>query len=121
MYVKVTGGRHHFGGRGDFLTRVEPPLYTDYTAIELADDARWGDDGELESLGSTDFHEALGAAIEFIHMLEFQPERTVYEENTGIVAFRYAWWHDSKTGLTAVVTTRSIFVLGENGKTIDRV
>ena len=120
MYVKVTAGAHPYGQRGDFLTKAHPPLYSDYAATHLPD-AKWDDEGHLISWGDVDWSEAMGAQCEYVHFLEFEIEQTVYEQLNGMVAFRYVWWSDPETGLTAVITTRNIFIVGENGKTIDRV
>ena len=54
-------------------------------------------------------------------MLEFIADQTQYEANQNMVAFKYVWWDDPVTGITAVVTTRHIFILSDTGKTIDRV
>lgn len=131
MYVKVTAGNHVGGGRGDFLARVHPPLYSDHIAAKLGPNAEWEpcegmrSGRQLKNPGQAlDFEEAIGAHIDFLHLLEFSPEQTEYERNqgpNGLVSFRYVWWEDPDTGLTAVITTRNIFILGENGKTIDRV
>ena len=109
MYVKVTAGDHPYGAKGDFLTRVYPPIYFDHIAAVLDEN------------GEVDFEKALNASLDFIHHLEFDTSQTVYEQNKNMVAFRYVWWEDPETGLTAVITTRNIFILGETGKTIDRV
>ncbi len=109
MYVKVTAGDHPYGAKGDFLTKVHPPIYSDYAAASIDED------------GEVNFQEAMGADPNFIHHLEFDKTQTRYEENKNMVSFRYVWWDDPDTGLTAVVTTRNIFILGDNGKTIDKV
>lgn len=119
MYVKVTAGNHPFGQRGDFLTRVHPPLYSDFAAIEISG-MEWNEDGSVKSWDSVDWAEVVGPH-QALYMLEFQPDQTEYERNKGIVAFRYARWDDPSQGGVAVVTTRNIFIVGENGKTIDRV
>ena len=119
MYVKVTAGDHIHGQRGDFLTEVTPPIYSDYAAAKL-DNAKWDNDGKLISW-EIDWNEALGASVQYMHFLEFHIDQTEYERMNGMVAFRYVWWHDRDRGIEAVVTTRKIFIVGENGKTIDRV
>ena len=120
MYVKVTAGEHLTGAKGDFIIEVKDgPIYSDYAAVVLGDDAKW-DDGNLVDLGHTDFSEAMGCSPNTLHTLEFLPDQTKYEKNKGIVAFRYAYWHNDE-GITAVITTRNIFIVGANGKTIDRV
>ena len=120
MYVKVTAGNHPYGQRGEFLIEVEPPIYFDHVAVKLGKNAQWDDDHNLVSPGDVDFSEALGASINYLHMLEFTADQTQCEVNQDMVAFRYVWWHSAK-GIEAVVTTRNIFIVGENGKTIDRV
>lgn len=126
MYVKVTSGNHSHGQRGDFLCEVDPPIYSDHISVKLTDDAKW-EPSEGNATGRAlvehgiDFEAALNAHIDFLHLLEFNPEQTDYEIKENMVSFRYVWWHDEKTGLTAVITTRNIFILGANGKTIDRV
>ena len=119
MYVKVTAG-DQAGIKGDFLTKVYPPIYSDYIAAPLGKDAEWKDDF-LVHPGHIDFAEAIGADINHLYMMEFVADRTAYEEAKDIIAFRYVWWNDPDTGLTAVITTRKIFIIGENGKTIDSV
>lgn len=121
MYVKVTAGDHPYGAKGDFLTEVHPPIYSDFIAAKLGKNAEWDDDKNLISPGDVDWDKELGASIDYLHMLEFTADQTQYEANKDIVAFKYAWWHDPDTGITAVITTRNIFILGANGKTIDRV
>ena len=131
MYVKVTAGTGPNGMHGDFLCEVTPPIYFDYAAVELGEDAEWEEDSRvtedaqpgmvLVNPGIIDFNKALNAHIEYMHLLELIPNQTRYEKNKNLIAFRYVWWNDPETGLTAVITTRNIFILGDNGKTIDRV
>lgn len=120
MYVKVTAGDHP-GPKGDFLHEVHPPIYSDYVSAPLGEDAQWGEDGKLIHPGLMDFSEALRASINHLYMLEFIPDQTEYEVNKNIVGFRFVYWDDPGTGLTAVITTRRIFILSDQGKTIDRV
>jgi hypothetical protein len=120
MYVKVTAGAHPYGQRGDFLIEVEPPIHFDHIAAPLGENAQWDADHNLVSPGDIDFQKAIGADINYLHMLEFTADQTQYEANKEVVAFRYVWWASDK-GIEAVVTTRRIFIVGENGKTIDRV
>ncbi|KKM60535.1 hypothetical protein LCGC14_1540800 [marine sediment metagenome] len=122
MYIKVTAGDGPNGMHGDFLCKVFPPIHFDYVAEEIGEDAVWDTDGStLLNPGTIDFNKALNAHIEFMHLLELHPLQTTYEKNKNLFTFRYVWWIDPETGLTAVITTRNIFILGENGKTIDRV
>lgn len=117
MYVKVTAGTHG----GDFLAKVHPPLHSDFIAVPLGKNAVWDENHNLVSPGDIDFGEALNIYMEYGHVLEISADQTQYEANKNMIAVRYAWWNDPDTGLTAVITTRNIFILGENGKTIDRV
>ena len=122
MYIKVTAGDGPNGRHGDFLCAVWPPIYFDHVAVEVGEDAVWDTDGStLLNPGTIDFNKALNASIEFMHLLELEPDQTRYEVNKNLFGFRYVWWNDPDTGLTAVVTTRNIFILGNDGKTIDRV
>jgi len=120
MYVKVTAGHHPYGQRGDFLIEVEPPIYFDFTAAKLGKNAEWDENHDLVSPGDIDFSEALGASVDYLHMLEFTADQTQYEANQNMIAFRYVWWHSDR-GIEAVITTRNIFIVSDNGKTIDRV
>lgn len=120
MYVKVTAGHHPYGQRGDFLIEVHGPIYSDFAAATLGKNAQWDDDHTLVSPGDVDWGDVMGASINYLHMLEFIADQTQYEANENMVAFRYAWWESDK-GIEAVVTTRNIFILSDQGKTIDRV
>lgn len=125
MYVKVTAGRdpqspgqHH----GDFLAEVVPPLYSDHVAAPLGRNAERSEKGAILTVGDVDFPGAIGAEFAVLHVLEIDPQNTVVQEDgSELFSFRYAWWDDPGVGRTAVITTRNIFVLGANGKTIDRV
>ena len=124
MYVKVTNGRDpHLPGQhtGDFLAQVTPPLHSDHIAAPVGKNAEKTETGKVLTIGDVDFPSEIGADFETMHVLEMSPDQTVYEANNEMFAFRYVWWDDPQTGRTAVVTTRNIFILGENGKTIDRV
>ncbi len=121
MYVKVTAGHGPNGMHGDFLCEVTDPIYFDYVAAPIGEDATFDEDGKLTNPGSIDFNEALHAHIEFMHLLELNPDQTRFEDNQGIIAFRYVWWNDPELGITAVITTRRIFIVGPDGRTIDRV
>jgi hypothetical protein len=43
------------------------------------------------------------------------------ETDMGNLIVKYAWWHLPDIGTVCIITTRNIFILGDNGKTIDRV
>ena len=125
MYVKVTNGRDpnqpglH---TGDFLAEVVPPLRSDHIVAEVGKNAERGDTGRLITVGDVDFAYAIGAEFARMHVLEVAPEQTTSPDpDTEMFAFRYVWWDDPAVGRVAVITTRNIFILGENGKTIDRV
>jgi hypothetical protein len=107
MYIKVTAG--NTSPIGDFLIEVHPPVFSGLVAAPINDN------------GDVDFAQAINADIHYLHALELNYDQTVYEEGQEMVSFRYVYWDDPETGLTAVVTTRHIFILNDNGKTIDRV
>lgn len=49
-----------------------------------------------------------------------------YEDGTGKIGgdcweYRYAWWRNGEGLVHAVITSGRIYLLGDNGKTIDRV
>ena len=119
MYLKVAAGHHPYGQRGDFLIEVRGPVYYDYAAVRLGAGAEWDEDHGLVSVGDVDWSEAMGASVDYLHMLEFTADQTQYEANEEMVAFRYAWW-ESERGIEAIVTTRNIFIMSDDGKTIDK-
>lgn len=121
MYVKVSAADL---ANADFLTEVSQPLHSGSAVVALGGNAKWDDDGRLRSPGDVDFSKALRASVEYIHVLEFTGFRSHCETDEAgntLMPFRYAWWEDMAKGLTAIVTTRPIFILGDNGKTIDKV
>ena len=114
MYVKVPTST------ADFLIEVTAPIFFDHAAVVIGKTAEWDEKGNLTSLGDTDWDKALQASVSYLHLLEFTADQTRYEAHENMVAFRYVWWHSEK-GIEAVITTRPIYIIGENGKTIDRV
>lgn len=124
MYVKVTCGvsPHSKRPTGDFLCEVHTPIYFDVVAAPVGGNAEWDENGYLIHPGDVDFGKAMGVdGLSYLHVLEIAAEQTEYEKARGLVPFRYVWWHDPDKGIMGVVTTRHIFILGDNGKTIDRV
>lgn len=107
MYIKITAGEGH----GDVLYDAGDQVQSGYVAAPLQE-------GNSEY---PDFTKAIGVAIHEIHICEFRPDQTKYEKNHGLFAFRYAWWITDGVGVVCVVTTRNIFIVGDDGKTIDRV
>lgn len=121
MYVKVTAGGGENVPTGNYLAEVHGDLFFDTHATPLGRNAVWDDDGRLRSPGDIDFSGLLRVEGSFsLHVLEFTISREEFEQHGEVVPFRFAWWRDPKDGLVGVVTTRNIFILGENGKTIDR-
>lgn len=110
MYVKVAYCDEQMG---DFLIEVTGPIHSGLVALPYDPDAQDHDiSGELRKV--------LDLSLSRVHVLEIEQNQTQYEANQGFVAVRYVWWEDDD-GHHAVVTTRPIFVVGDNGKTIDRV
>ena len=117
MYIKVTAGAD--GNVGDFLLPINLSerggLRFGYVTMP------WSDDPESEfdyaammaAVGGTDVNETM-------HVLEFTPDRTDYERDKGVASFKFARWHDRDSGMVTVATTRNIFILNDDGKTIDR-
>lgn len=112
MYVKVTLS----DGHGDFIQEVGPgPLESGSVTIKRYLD----DDAEANIL--TQVAEALDIVWAQAHLLEIDPQQTKYELNEGLLTVRYVWWYVPDSGTEGVVTTRNIFIVGNDGKTIDRV
>jgi hypothetical protein len=111
MYVKITAGERH----GDVIFETSGAVNYDTIAAKL------GGNATETSIGDVDFGEAVGVTFNELSVLEIDRSQTRYEEGKGIFVFRYAWWVDDRRGFVGVVTTRNIFIVGDNGKTIDRV
>jgi hypothetical protein len=124
MYVKVT---HGDAMGGDFLLPVTGPIHSGSIAISFDPNAQDHDvGGELAKELGRQMLYGDGAAVQSmplnrIHVLEIDQHRTQYEANKNLLAVRYVWWDEPMDGLHAVVTTRNIFIVGDDGKTIDRV
>lgn len=121
MYIKVTHG-DNMGG--DFLIEATDPLYSGLAAIPFDPNQ---DDDIVEAL-SHELGRQLSSSespvpLPFNHayVLEIDPAQTEYEKNKGVLAVRYVWWFELNDGIHVVITTRNIFIVGDNGKTIDRV
>ncbi len=111
MYIKVTVG----DGHGDFIQEVGPgPLESGTIAVEWDPDAE--DNNVLAKVA-----QELDIVWSQARLLEIDPQQTRYELNTGVAAVRYVWWYVPDSGAEGVVTTRNIFIVGNDGKTIDRV
>lgn len=121
MYVKVTAGGGPDVPTGNFLAEVHGELFYDTHATPLGENAVWESD-RLQSPGDIDFRALLRVDVALsLTVLEFSIAHKEYLEAGRVVPFRFVWWRDPKEGLRGVVTTRNIFILGDNGKTIDRV
>jgi hypothetical protein len=131
MYVKVTQGADM---GGDFLLLVRSDSIISGTAVLPWDSEK--QDGKL--LGDNDPAGELWKQLEMegtwwrlVHVLEIDTEQFVVAEASGQgdevefgpekLILKYAWWWHEDGGAEAVVTTRNIFIVGEDGKTIDRV
>lgn len=129
MYIKVAYGDHQ---SGDFLLDVTGPIHSGLAAIkydpEAVDNDVVGELGRtlerarLRELGQ-DQSDDLIHPIPFnhAHVLTIDPAQTKYERRQGLVGVQYAWWDEPMDGLHVVITTRPIYILGDNGKTIDKV
>ena len=112
MYISVTAGEGH----GDFLQDVgEGPIESGTVALS------W-----KEGLGGADILDRLAKAIDCVweqsRLLEIDSsKRTEYEYSKGWMAIRYAWWYVPDVGPVGVATTRNIFIVGDDGKTIGKV
>ena len=118
MYVKVTAGNHPQGQRGDFIVHAGPgPIYSDFSLVPIPEG--WTVEDGVSAL---DFEEVLGTPLHQLHVLEFQPSHVDHGNDANTVCFKYAWWDEEGSARAhAVVTTRNIFIMSDEGKTIDRV
>lgn len=109
MYVKVTADVEH----GDTLWETSGPVSSGFYGVPFEDDGN----GPI-----FDFQKGLPAVPSELNVHEIDTSnQTEYERTKRIVAVRFAGWPDSQGRSVGVVTTRNIFILGSNGKTIDRV
>ena len=110
MYVKVTMDVEH----GDTFWQTEGPIDSGLYTVPFKDDG----DGPI-----FDFQKGLPSVPLLLHIHEIDmDQQTEYERNKNIVAVHFATWPDPENVQSiGVVTTRNIFILGDNGKTIDRV
>lgn len=72
-----------------------------------------------------DWNDELGVAFSFLYARgDWGPAHTYQEigegEPTAFWTLAYAWWSDPNEGEVGVITAGRIFILGEDGKTIDR-
>ncbi|KKL12245.1 hypothetical protein LCGC14_2537730 [marine sediment metagenome] len=106
MYVKITAGSHG----GDLIFETAGPIESGALAAEVDND------------GEVAYTEAIPSMPALLHMLEIDLEqRTKYERTSGLVRIRWARWPDQEEGSVGLVTTRNVFIVGDDGKTIDRV
>ena len=122
MYVKVTHGKNM---GGDFLKELPGDEIYSGTAILPWESSK--QDGDL--LGGNDLGSLLWEELDFqgpfwhtLHILEINLDQYVHtdpDDGREWLIVKYVWWHTD--GISAVATTRNIFILGDNGKTIDRV
>lgn len=109
MFVKVTGDADH----GNTLWETPGPVEFGFYSIPFEDE-----DGN----GPTPKYSELPAMPSLFYVREIDSsQRTKYELSKGLVSVRFAWWPDPEHGSVGVVTTRSIFIMGPTGDTIDRV
>jgi hypothetical protein len=106
MYVKVPS----INDQGDFITQAAGPINSGTVLLDFGPN----DTEVLDQL-----NEAIDANVSYLHVLQVGiGERPPL----GPVSVRYATWYDPTEGqVEGVVTSRHIFIVGENGKTIDRV
>jgi hypothetical protein len=110
MYVKVTGDAEH----GDTIWETGGPVQSGFYAI-LIEQVVDGDP-------VFDFKDGLPYVPSTLHIHEIDvSQQTKHEKEHNRVAVRFAWWPDAAGDSVGVVTTRNIFLVGDNGKTIDRV
>ncbi len=112
MYISITAGQGH----GDFLQDIgQGPIESGTVALEWDDDS--DDNHVLRKLG-----DSLDITWAEARLLEIDPEqRTEYERNKGWIAVHYAWWYITDLGSVGVATTRHIFIMGDDGKTVGKV
>ena len=113
MYISVTAGEGH----GDFLQDVgKGPIESGTVALE------WDEEAEDNNI--------LSKLAEYLKLpwwtearvLEVNAsQRTEFERNKGWIAVHYAWWYVPDVGSVGVATTRNIFIVGDDGKTIGKV
>lgn len=119
MYLSVTAGIGH----GDFLIEAQDPIYSGTAVIPWANTP----DHDVGSLLWNYLELAERDWWAELHVLEIDDEGIVDEatpEGTGgrrVLVPKYAWWMKPDVGCCGIVTTRTIFILGTNGKTIHRV
>lgn len=126
MYAKVTYGD---AMGGDFLCEVYSPIHSGSMAIPFdPEDSDHNPGLKLakavgrEMLPRTQEGDYQAMPFNTCHVLAItEDKRTEYERNTGQLVVKFVWWDEPGDGLHAIVTTRNIFITGENGKTIDRV
>lgn len=107
MYVKVNQGRE---GQ-DLIFAARNPITSGFAYFDPSEvDTSHGEPEWLDHLGDLIPHGDW-------YLGEVFPQNFNDEQKYRI---RYAWW-PSDDGWSGVVTTRNIFILGDNGKTIDKV
>lgn len=132
MYVKVTFGKRM---GGDFLLELprKTPIHSGSYAIPFDPDARDHDiagglgkaiaediEGEAQTKDHEDSQRSFFAGG--LHVLEIEQHQTQYEANKGLLVVKAVWWTDPEDGMPhGVVTTRNIFLQGDDGRTIERV
>ena len=111
MFVKVTAGTDQQGGTiPDTLFEAKGMVEHGIVVIDSKDP-----DPDWVSLIGRDFHR--------LHVLEVDqsnPAQDADGQPMGVFV-RWAGWVDHDPLYTGCVTTRNIYILGANGKTIDRV
>lgn len=132
MYVQVTHGSKM---GGDFLLEVPKGAALHSGTFAIPFDPKADDHdivGELsiavseevngEPRGNGDYEEWKRNFFTEVHVLEIEQDQTQYEANKSLLVVKCIWWVDPTSGaMPAVVTTRNIFVIGENGQTVAKV
>lgn len=122
MYVKVNQA---FGG-SDFLIEVSTtPILSgtvavNKTAVNWADPSYdIGHELAVAIFGTDESY--LTSPWDELHVLQIDNEgQSEYERQNDLLAVKYAWWAENDSR-KCVVTTRNIFIVGNDGKTVDRV
>ena len=110
MYVKVTGDGKH----GDSLWETSGPIESGRYGLPFTDE-----DGEGPVF---DFEKGLPFVPQLLAIREVDLDgQTTYEKNHSLISVRFAWWFDKMEGTIGVVTTRNIFIMSQEGHTIDKV
>jgi len=106
MYVKVEG--------------VHPSLFE---VPKGANPLEYGSRVVIEPPWEIDWQKELEVALRFLHY-RGDSDVAPHHDVTGGPDFwvvHFAWWTDDDRGSFGIVTTHDLYIMGDNGKTIDRV